>query len=106
VRAEKIIAVGGATRNEFWMQNKANIVGKPIEAPEVGEAVPLGAAILAGIGVGLYRDEQDAFERVCKPGRTWEPNAEETEAYAERFTQFEKLYPALKDFHAELGDAR
>jgi sugar (pentulose or hexulose) kinase len=55
------VAVGGATRNVFWMQNKADVTGLPVEVPEVEEATPLGAAILAGIGVGLYRDEQDAL---------------------------------------------
>ena len=62
------MAIGGAVNNAFWMQNKADVVGRPIEVPELDEAVPLGAAILAGIGVGLYRDEQDAFERVYRPG--------------------------------------
>ena len=74
VRPERIVAIGGAINNDFWMQNKADVVGRPIEVPELDEAVPLGAAILAGIGVGLYRDEQDAFDRVYKPGRTYEPD--------------------------------
>ncbi len=52
---DKLVAVGGTTRNSFWMQNKADITGLPIEVPDVEEATPLGAAILAGIGVGLYR---------------------------------------------------
>ena len=55
------MAVGGATRNAFWMQNKADMLGRPLEVPAVTEASPLGAAILAGIGVGLYRDEQEAY---------------------------------------------
>ncbi len=101
-RPDRIVAVGGAVNNEFWMQNKADVVGKPIEAPELHEAVPLGAAILAGIGVGLYRDEQDAFERVYKPGRTYEPNSDLTAAYAERFQTFEQIYPALKQLNAQL----
>ena len=33
--AEKIIAIGGAVRNEFWTQNKADLCGRPIEAPEI-----------------------------------------------------------------------
>ena len=56
-RCERFVAVGGATRNAFWMQNKADVIGRPIEVPDVEEATPLGAAILAGIGVGLYRDD-------------------------------------------------
>jgi glycerol kinase len=55
---ERFVAVGGAVRNEFWMQNKADVVGRPIEVPDVEEATPLGVAILAGIGVGLYEFDQ------------------------------------------------
>ena len=102
VAPEKLIAVGGGAKNAFWMQNKADMVGKCFEAPEVEEATPLGAAILAGIGVGVYRDEQDAFEQVYKPGRVYEPDTELTGAYAERFEAFERIYPALKPLNERL----
>lgn len=101
-RPEKIVAIGGAVNNHFWMQNKADVVGRPIEAPELDEAVPLGAAILAGIGVGLYRNEQDAFDRVHKPGRTYEPDPSLTERYAGWFEKFERIYPALRPLHGTL----
>jgi xylulokinase len=52
-----VVAAGGAIRNEFWMQNKADMLGQPIVVPEVEDASPLGAAMLAGIGLGVYRDE-------------------------------------------------
>jgi xylulokinase len=104
-RPERIVAIGGAVNNRFWMQNKADVLGKPIEVPELDEAVPLGAAILAGIGVGVYRDEQDAFQQVYKPGPTYEPNAELHAKYAEWFRTFEQIYPALKDVHSRLYSA-
>ena len=36
---DRLVAVGGATRNQFWMQNKADVLGLPIEVPEVEEEV-------------------------------------------------------------------
>ena len=96
-KVERIVAVGGATKNEFWMQNKADVVGKTIEAPEIEEATPLGAALLAGIGAGIYRDEQEACERVVKPGRVYSPNAALAKTYAEGFAAYRQLYPALKN---------
>ena len=98
-----ILGTGGAIRNTFWMQNKADVVGRPIEVPELEEATPLGAAILAGIGVGLYKDEQDAFDHVNKPGTTFEPNADAHRQYAERFKVYQQLYPALKSISHALG---
>jgi xylulokinase len=105
-RADKLVAVGGGTRNSFVMQNKADVVGKPIECPELEEATPLGAAILAGIGVGLYKDEQDAFEHVRKPSRVYEPNPSAFASYAGRYRVFEQLYPGLRDLNRQLQTTR
>jgi len=40
-RLDKFVAVG-ATRNQFWMQDKADVTGRPVEVPDVEEATPLG----------------------------------------------------------------
>ena len=102
ITAEKFVAIGGATKNEFWMQNKADMIGKPIETPEIEEPTPLGAAILAGIGVGLYKDVEDAYEKVYKPGKIYQPNLELTEKYRDLFKTFEQMYPSLKDLNVQL----
>jgi len=102
VRPDRFVAVGGGAQNAFWTQNKADMVGKPFEIPQIEEATPLGAAILAGIGVGLYRDEQEAFARVYRPGRVLEPNLRLTAQYTERFSIFQRLHPALKEIQADL----
>lgn len=102
VKPDKLVVVGGAARNKFWMQNKADVAGRPIEVPEIEEATPLGAAILAGIGVGLYKDEQDAFEHVYKPGQTYEPNPELVPRYEEWFKIYRQLYPTLKPISHQL----
>ncbi|MCP3920232.1 MAG: hypothetical protein GY711_32295 [bacterium] len=102
VKSETIIAIGGAVKNRLWMQNKADVLGKLVEVPELDEAVPLGAAILGGIGVGVYENEQDAFERTYRAGRVFEPDAALTERYREGYETFKELYPALKDVHAQI----
>ena len=102
ITPDRLVAVGGATRNEFWMQNKADVVGLPIEVPEVEEATPLGAAILAGIGVGLYKDEQDAFERVYKPGKIYQPDPQLAPQYAELYKIYQQLYPVLSPVSHQL----
>ena len=103
-QAEKFVAVGGAVKNKFWMQNKADIVGRPIEIPEIPEATPLGAAILAGIGVGLYKNEQDAYARVHRPGTLVEPDLKLSQRYAEWFSTYRQLYPALSPLHQHIFD--
>jgi xylulokinase len=102
-KLEKFVAVGGAVRNEFWMQNKADVVGRPVEVPEIQEATPLGAAILAGIGIGLYHDEQDAFEHVYRPGKTYHPDPDLSARYARWFQVYRDLYPALSPISRRLA---
>ena len=100
MQARRIVAIGGAVNNAFWMQNKADVLGTPVEVPDLDEAVPLGAAVLAGIGVGLYRDEAGrAGEGLeTRPHLRAQPAARG--AYAAWFSQFERLYPALCSWHA------
>lgn len=103
-KAEKITAIGGAVRNEFWMQNKADVCGRVIEAPEIEEATALGAAMLAGTGVGLYKDLDEAAARVYKPGKEFEPNPKLTPIYAEFFEIYKNIYPALKSVNKQIFD--
>jgi len=70
--------------------------------PEIEEAVVLGAALLAGIGVGVYRDVADAYAQVHRPGRVYEPDLALNSRYREWFAAFESLYPALQATHAGL----
>lgn len=101
---DKLVVVGGAVRNKFWMQNKADMVGMTIDAPTVEDATPLGAAMLGGIGVGIYRDAQDAFEHVWKPGTTFEPDPQATARYAELFPLYKQLYAALAPISHQVYD--
>lgn len=57
---DRVVAVGGATKSDFWLQTKTDITGRTIERPAIVEAASLGAAVLAGIGVGIYEDYNDA----------------------------------------------
>jgi glycerol kinase len=49
---------GGATANDFLMQFQADILGIPVRRPQVLETTALGAAYLAGLGVGFWSDRQ------------------------------------------------
>jgi glycerol kinase len=63
---------GGATANDFLCQFQADVLGLPVLRPEVRETTALGAAYLAGLGVGLWRDA-DELRRLWRLDRTFEP---------------------------------
>lgn len=101
-RLERFVVVGGATRNDFWMQNKADVAGRPLEIAQVEEASPLGAAILAGIGMGIYQNELDAYDRVHHTGKTFHPDPQNARRYAQWLPIYKQLYPATRDISHQL----
>ncbi|MHC4636743.1 MAG: FGGY-family carbohydrate kinase [Planctomycetota bacterium] len=103
-RFENIIVSGGGTQNEFWIQNKADMLGLPIHVPDVQETTPLGAAMLAGLGIGLYNSLNQACERVNKPGKMYQPNLELTAQYEGLFAIYKSIYPSLKTVSHALFD--
>ena len=54
---------GGACANNFLMQFQADILGAPVERPEIIETTALGAAYLAGLAVGFWKDQSMIAER-------------------------------------------
>ncbi len=103
IEMKEFVAVGGSVRNTFWMQNKADVVGRPVQVPAIEEATPLGAAVLAGIGVGCYADEQEAFTRVYRPGLCFEPDTALHAEYRERFALYSQIYPALASLNHQIA---
>ncbi len=54
---------GGATRNDLLMQFQADLLGVPVQRPKIYESTALGAAFLAGLGVGLWQDPAELAAR-------------------------------------------
>lgn len=67
---------GGATRNNFLMQFQADLLGVPVVRPKVYETTALGAAYLAGLGVGYWKDEAD-IDTQWQAERTFAPAMDE-----------------------------
>jgi glycerol kinase len=63
---------GGASRNDLLMQFQADLVGVPVVRPEVTETTALGAAYLAGLAVGFWKD-LEAIRQQWRAERRFEP---------------------------------
>jgi glycerol kinase len=68
---------GGATASEFLMQFQADILGIPVEKPVVTEMAALGAAYLAGLGVGFWKD-RDELKKHWKLEKTYKPKMDKS----------------------------
>jgi glycerol kinase len=72
LRLDLLRADGGATANRFLMQFQADLLGAEVHVAAESEATALGAAALAGLGVGTWRGPEDV-RRLLDPGTTFEP---------------------------------
>jgi xylulokinase len=89
-------AAGGGAANEFWLQLRADILGKRIVVPEVTEATAFGAALLAGIGTKVYRSFNEAQREACRVKRTYNPRQEAQRKYNVFYQLHRRIYPSLE----------
>ncbi|MEM3562293.1 MAG: xylulokinase [Candidatus Jordarchaeaceae archaeon] len=94
---EEVRITGGATRSPLWNQIQADIYNIPVARGKVEEATSLGAAILAGVGVGIYRSVSDAAESMVQIGERKEPSEKNREIYDKLYKVHKDVYMALKD---------
>ena len=98
-----MVTVGGAGNSRVWTQIKCDVTGKPIEVARSDTATTLGAAMLAGVGVGLYPDFDTAVRRCVRLTRRQEPNPGTAEIYRRSYDLYRKLYPALHPYMDEVA---
>jgi xylulokinase len=80
-------AAGGGAKSGWWMQLKADLLGVPVEVPEHSEPGTLGAALLAGLGIGTYGSLAEAAQRVAI-ARRHEPDPERAAAFTDRIEAY------------------
>lgn len=96
-KVHEMRAMGGAANSLLWTQIKSDITGKPIAVPASDTATTLGAAILAGVGVGLYKDFEEAVNRTVQVRRYHTPNMENHDVYERNYQTYLELYRNLKN---------
>jgi len=91
--------VGGGTKSQTWLQAKADILNIPIHVPNIKEATALGAAMLAGVGAGVYESYDDAMKTIQKLGEmVYTPRKNIVEAYDKIYhTRYKKIIEILQD---------
>lgn len=94
--AEVLRAMGGSANSLLWTQIKSDVTGKPIVVPSSDTATTLGAAILAGVGIGFYESYEEAVALTVKETRRHEPNPENKEIYDKVYETYLELYRSLE----------
>ena len=103
VPIDRVLASGGATRHPLWLQLQADIFNRPIYRTTTQEAAAKGAAMLAGVGIGVYQHVREAAHRAVHiHSEIVQPFPSHTVIYEERYPIYCGLYRALVDISHHL----
>lgn len=94
-----LILAGGASKSELWCQMVADIANLPVRIPEVADLGCVGAAVLAGVGCGIYRDAQEGCKKLSVGERIIYPNPQKAKCYAALHEEYKRIAEALGDVY-------
>jgi len=94
--ADEIRVTGGGAKSPFWMQLLADLFGKPCVTLECDEGPAYGAAILAGVGVGIWPDVADACAKSVKIRSRVTPTGMD---YSTFYNRYQELYTHTRDWN-------
>jgi xylulokinase len=101
---ERIIAVGGGTLNDLWMQLVADIVAVELVIPQQLIGASYGDAFMAGVGIGRFKDLTE-ISRWVKTKKVVTPNLAVHEQYALNYKIFRALYESNRSLMHDLADS-
>ena len=99
----EIRSLGGGSRSRVWKQIEADVTGRPVALTQQEEAATLGAAILAGVGTGLYAHAPEAAARMVHVRETFEPDPRQVKTYDDYYGLYQETYDALCPVYSRLA---
>ncbi len=91
---------GGGARSPLWRQIQADVYGQDVELVEAEEGAAYGAALLAGVGAGIWPNVDTACEAVVRVRERIAPHSEHVAALAKRYRSYRRVYAATKVIEA------
>ena len=103
VHVSQMMACGGGGRSPVWRQMLADLYDCQVKTVHQSEGPALGAAILAGVGCGLYESVESACRRLISEDKSASPVKEQTETYKAYHALYQELYGQLKGCYKTLA---
>ena len=91
---DAIISLGGGAKSQLWTQIKADICNIKIAMLENDESTSLGAAVIGGVAVGVFKDYEEARNQIERK-REFVPNIENNQIYEKGYAEYKEMYPAF-----------
>lgn len=86
--------IGGGAKSPLWRRIVADVMGMPVMVPKAGDS-SFGAALMAGVGIGLFPDVRTASERCVHLEESITPDMENHEKYIRYFAIYQKIHDQL-----------
>jgi sugar (pentulose or hexulose) kinase len=103
-RFNEVRVGGGGAQSEVWTQIIADCTGKVMKVTTGSEFGARGAAINSAVALGIYKDHEEAAERMVKVSRIQEPDVKNGEKYREMFDLYVKLIESHKKLWVDMYD--
>jgi xylulokinase len=97
---EALYLGGTGNRSDLWAQIRADVLGIPLHRVECLDTGAVGAAIMAGIGIGHYRSIAEASSALVRVERTFRPDPEKSSRYLRMMSRYMAAYRQLKALEA------
>ncbi|MEI3264539.1 MAG: xylulokinase [Gemmiger sp.] len=94
---------GGGSRSTLWRTILANVLGIPLDLPATEQGPGYGAALLALVACGRYRNVAEVSRAMLHIQATVQPDPELTALYDARYAEFKQIYPACRPLFASLA---
>ena len=103
IRFDRVIASGGATRHPLWLQLQADVFGVEVRTTQTREAAAFGAALLAGVGAGVFDDIASACDATVRwSDQIFAPRPVLTQRYHAIADRYRELYRSLAPMFSKL----
>lgn len=96
VAVERVRLGGGGARSVLWRQIQADVFGHEVEIVEAEEGAAYGAAILAGVGSGIWNSVDEACTAVVRVAQTVKPDPAAVAVMNESYAKYRRVYAATK----------
>ncbi|NNG66828.1 xylulokinase [Caldanaerobacter subterraneus] len=97
---------GGGAKSKLWRQILADVFGVRVDMVNATEGPAFGAAIMAAVGYGVFKDVEEACERIIRVTESVYPVGEDIEQqYNEKYKLYKDLYYLLKDTFKKISES-
>ncbi|MHB1384501.1 MAG: xylulokinase [Bellilinea sp.] len=103
-RITQVRASGGGTKGALWRQILASVLESKLVTVNTAEGAAFGAALLAGVGAGVWPDVRSACRETIKITGQTLPDAKDAKRYQQTYSLYRELYPALKDSFQKMSN--